>query len=193
MVSEQSAEELLVRVAERNEGALGVLYERLAPRLLALLHRILGERRDAELALEEVFLRLWKQASRLSGEDISVSAWLAITARNIGVERLRAGKGLEPLPVGGRATPGKTPAWCPRPAQAALLDQRSELLKKVMMQLPPHQRQALELAVLDGCTEAEIARKLEEPLGRVRTELRAAMSFLRHRLRAVMGTWSANI
>lgn len=193
MESEQSAEDLLVRVAERSESALGILYERFAPGLLALLHRILGERKDAELALQDVFLRLWNQAARLNREGISVSAWLSITARNLGVQRLRSGNGLEPLPLGGGAAPGKIPAWYPRAAQAALLEQRGELLKKVIKQLPPHQRQALELAVLDGCTEAEIALKLEEPLGRVKTELRAAMSFLRHRLRAVMGTWAANI
>ena len=44
-----------------------------------------------------------------------------------------------------------------------------------------------------GYTETEIAQKFGQPLGKVRTELRAAMGFLRHRLRAVMGTWVANI
>jgi RNA polymerase sigma-70 factor (ECF subfamily) len=77
--------------------------------------------------------------------------------------------------------------------QITLLEQRSELLKKVIKQLPSHQRQALELAVFDGYTEGEIAQKLGEPLGKVKAELRGAMGFLRHRRRAVMGTWAANI
>jgi len=193
MLSEQSAEELLGRIAEGNESALVTLYERFAPSLLALLHRIVGEREEAELALQDVFLRLWNQASRLHREGASVSAWLAITARNLGVDRLRAGQNLAPLPHGGCAVPGKTASWCPRVAQVTLLDERSDLLKKAIKQLPTQQRRALELAVLDGCTEPEIAHKLGEPLGRVKSELRAALSFLRHRLRAVMGTWAANI
>ncbi len=193
MVREQTAEELLARVVRHDEDALGVLYDRFAPGLLAMLRRILMERQEAEEVLQDVFLRLWNQASHFSREGISVSAWLAIAARGFAVDRLRAGKGLPPQARGSHHILRNKSAWLPRGELIALLEQRSELLKKVIKQLPSHQRQVLDLAVFDGYTEAEIAQKLGEPLGKVRAELRAAMSFLRHRLRAVMGTWAANI
>jgi RNA polymerase sigma-70 factor (ECF subfamily) len=85
------------------------------------------------------------------------------------------------------------PAWLPWPEQIARLDERLVLLRKVAGQLPKAQRQALNLAVFAGYTEAEMAEMLGEPLGKVRTALRAAVTFLRHRLHAVVGTWAANI
>ena len=84
-------------------------------------------------------------------------------------------------------------ACLPQPDEIAALEERRELLKKVMKQLPAAQREALDLAVFDGYTEVEIAEKLGETLGRTKTALRAALRFLRHRLRAVLGTWAANI
>jgi RNA polymerase sigma-70 factor (ECF subfamily) len=74
-----------------------------------------------------------------------------------------------------------------------LIDKRQGLLQKVIGQLPKSQRQALERAVFEGLTESEIAEQIGEPLGKVRTALRAAVIFVRHRRRAVCGTWVANI
>ena len=193
MMREQTAQDLLARLARHDEEAFEILYDRLAPSLLAVLRRILAERQDAEEVLQDVFLRLCNQASRFSREGTCASAWLALVARGAAVDRLRAGKGLAPQARGHHRTLRNNSAWLPHGDQIALLEQRSELLKKVIKQLPSHQRQALDLAVFEGYTEAEIAQKLGQPLGKVRTELRAAMSFLRHRLRAVMGTWAANI
>ena len=190
---EATAQELLARVARHDGEALGVLYDRFAPGLLALLRRILVERQEVEEVLQEVFLRLCNQASHLSREGIGASAWLALVARSEAVDRLRGRKGLAPQARGSHRTLRDNSAWLPRGEEIAMLEQRSELLKKVIKQLPSHQRQALDLAVFDGYTEAEIAQRLGQPLGKVRSELRAAMSFLRHRLRAVMGTWVANI
>jgi RNA polymerase sigma-70 factor (ECF subfamily) len=192
MVREQPTEELLIRVARHDEEALGILYDRFAPSLLAMLRRILAERQEAEQVLQDVFLRFWDQAAHFSQEG-SVPAWLAFAARGGAIDRLRVEKGLSPQARGSYRALRHHPACLPRGKQIILLEQRSELLKKVIKQLPPHQRQALDLAVFDGYTEGEIAQKLGEPLGKVKAELRAAMSFLRHRLRAVMGTWAANI
>ena len=85
------------------------------------------------------------------------------------------------------------PAWLPRPKEIALIDDRLILLQKVIHQLPNWQRQALELAVFAGLSEAEIAAETGEPLGKVQKSLRAAATFVKHRRRAVCGTWAANI
>lgn len=116
-------------------------------------------------------------------------------------------------PISGRARrpadrPGRTPsartsksvapkpwpaAWIPSPEEVARVDERLDLLQKVMNQLPKPQNVALELSVFGGYREEEIARELEEPLGQVRSALCAAVTFLRHRRRAVVGSWAANI
>jgi RNA polymerase sigma-70 factor (ECF subfamily) len=83
--------------------------------------------------------------------------------------------------------------WLPPPEETTRLDRRLGLLQKVLSQLPKAQRTALELAVFTGSTENEIAQELGEPLAKVKTLLRGGMTFLRHRLHAVLGTWAANI
>ena len=84
-------------------------------------------------------------------------------------------------------------AWLPQPRQITLIDDRLVLLHKAINQLPKPQRQALELAVFRGLRESEIAAEMGEPLGKVRSSLRAAVTFVKHRRRAVCGTWAANI
>lgn len=220
-----AAEELLVRVSQRDEDALGDLYDRFAPRLLGALGRILRERHSAEEVLQEVFLRLWSEARGLNEARGSVAAWLVVNARHLALQRLRAekqaqfraatkrAKELRPASVGpsgsrARGT-GRTPsaptrrkspapalwpaAWIPWPEEVAQVEERLELLQKVINQLPKRQREALDLSVFGGYSEEEIARELDEPLGKVRTALCAAVTYLRHRRRAVMGTWAANI
>ncbi len=96
--------------------------------------------------------------------------------------------------AGGTRWIGPLPlAWLPQPKQIALMDDRLVLLHKVIDQLPKPQLQALELAVFGGLSEAEIAAEIGEPLGKVQRSLRAAVTFVKHRRRAVCGTWAANI
>jgi RNA polymerase sigma-70 factor, ECF subfamily len=189
--AEPSAEELLARIAARDEAALGELYDRCAPGLLGMLMRILSDRAAAEEVLEDVFARLWSEARRLSREGSSVGARLFFLARRRAIERLRAARRLPALTF---SVPERTTlAWLPQPKEIALVDQRRELLRKVINQLPKPQREALEGVIFEGYTAAELAHRLDEPRARVRAGLQAAMRFLRHRLAAVLGTWAANI
>jgi RNA polymerase sigma-70 factor (ECF subfamily) len=187
-----SNEALLARVAERESGALGELYTRLAPGLLAMTLKILPDRPSAIDIIEKTFVRFWHEAGRFPHEGASAAAWLTLTARRLAVEARRARQKLPPLPAA-HADPVVEFTWLPRPEEVARLEQRRDLLKKVLNQLPKAQRAVLEMVVVEGYTEEEIAAKLGEPLGRVQSGLRAGMRFLRHRLRAVLGTWSANI
>ena len=103
---------------------------------------------------------------------------------------------LKPRPAEGASTPVKAPfppAWLPLPREIALIDDRLALLHKAINQLPEPQRQALDLAVYRGRSEYEIATEMGEPLGKAQRSLRAAVTFIKHRRRAVCGTWAANI
>ncbi|MFZ0960351.1 MAG: sigma-70 family RNA polymerase sigma factor [Terriglobia bacterium] len=103
---------------------------------------------------------------------------------------------LKSRPAEAAGTPAMGPfplAWLPQPEEITLLDDRLPLLHKAINQLPKPQRQALELAVFGGLRESEIAAEMGEPLGKVRSSLRAAVTFVKHRRQAVCGTWAANI
>ena len=100
----------------------------------------------------------------------------------------------DPYAEGTLADNGSFPGAClPLPKEIMQIDDRLSLLHKVIDRLPKPQRQALELAVFEGMSEAEIAAKVGEPLGKVQRSLRAAVTFVKHRRRAVCGTWAANI
>ncbi len=193
MTQDQTSESLVARVARHDAEALGELYMRFAPVLLGMLHRILPDRGVAEGVLDRVFLRVWNEASRYPSEGASVAAWLFIAARNTAVDLLRAQQKLPAFSGNQAGLVDSSFSWLPSPEAIARLDERRELLKKILNQLPQAQREALELAVFEGSTEEEIAVKLGEPLGKVKSGLRAGMRFLRYRLRAVTGTWAANI
>jgi RNA polymerase sigma-70 factor, ECF subfamily len=102
--------------------------------------------------------------------------------------KLRPGDG---VPTAAKKT--FPPSWLPLPKEIELIDDRLVLLHKAINQLPKPQRQALDLAVYGGRSEAEIAVEMGEPLGKAQRSLRAAVTFVKHRRRAVCGTWAANI
>jgi RNA polymerase sigma-70 factor (ECF subfamily) len=186
-----AAEDLLARIANRDTDALGELYDQQAPVLLGMLMRILGDREAAEEILGSVFLRAWAEARQLARVEASLPAFLLLAARARAIEKLRAGKDLPhcvPL-ISSRDTVD----WYPHSKVIAGVEERQGLLRKVVNQLPKPQRAALELAVFEGLTEEEIAERLGEPIARVKAGLQAAMRFLRHRLAAVLGTWTADI
>lgn len=191
MKQNAAAEDLLARIAERDAEALGELYDQCAPQLLGMLMRILDDRAAAEEILEGVFSRLWNDARHMARGEASPAAVLYLTARARAIEKARASKGLAPLAAANLLR--NLAVWCPRPKEISSVDERQELLRKVVSQLPKPQREALELAVFEGLTEDEIAARLGEPSARVKAGLLAGMRFLRHRLAAVLGTWTADI
>ncbi len=186
-------EELLARAAERDGDAFRELHRRLAPGFVGLARHCVSNSRVANRIVEDVFARFRHEAKLLSQARRSPEVWLTLETRARAVDWLRAQEG---LPGWARTRLESLPAdysWLPTIEDAASLDARRPLLSKVLRQLPPSQSRLLELAVCGGLSEQEIAQKLGEPAGKVKSELRAAFSFLRHRLRAVVGTWTAGI
>jgi RNA polymerase sigma-70 factor, ECF subfamily len=191
-------EDLLVRVRKRDRQALGELYDRYAPRLRGMTLRILAERDAADRAVQEAFVYLWEAVAPASARTVpdgpqgtSAAAWLTLHAHATALARLRAARGGEPASE--IETNGRLLSWLPRTEEVELVDKRRDLLQKILHQLPKAQRDLLEKLVFEGWRETEIAQKQGEPLAKVKSDVRAAMRFLRHRLRAVMGTWGANI
>ena len=188
-------EALLAQAAAGNCTAFAEVYDRFAPHVLGIIERILADADASEQVLEEVFLRLWKEASKVVRAQVSVAAWLVLTARTLAVNRLRQ-RSRTPSPdaqsrVGGFHNDSLT--WIPDARAIGRLEERRVLLRKVLGQLPRPQLKSLELVVFAGRAEPELAAELGEPLARVKNELRAAARFLKHRRRAVVGSWVVDI
>jgi RNA polymerase sigma-70 factor (ECF subfamily) len=173
---------LLRLVADRRPEALGVLYGRYAPTLLALGKRVLGSLADAEEVLQEVFLYVWSHAARYDANRSSVSTWLILVARSRAIDRLRTRKVVERTHEAAhqQAPPGHA---SPDGVDAVFVRERRERVRGEMDKLPPEQKQVLEMAFYEGLSQSEIAAKADVPLGTVKTRTLLAMKKLRGALR----------
>ncbi len=171
---------LVERLAAGDESALGALYDRFAPMLLALVRRVVGDA-EAEDVLQDALVQVWRQAPRYDPARSSVSTWLVLIARSRAIDRLRSRQ------VAARtreASAREKPALdtSPEGAAAVLKDERRAVLEGELAQLPDEQRQAIELAFFAGMTQSEIASSTGIPLGTVKTRTLLAMKKLRRAL-----------
>ena len=183
----QPDRDLIADLVQRDQAALGELYDRYAPLVYALALRVLGQPRDAQEAVGDVFHQVWQQARRYDGRG-SVHAWIFTIARSRAVDRLRARQRQEareqPLDPG-EAQP-LAAADAPGPEQLALQSDRRRQVLQALDTLPHAQRQAIELAYFGGLTHVEIAQQLREPLGTIKTRIHLGMKALRTRLAPAM-------
>ena len=164
--------ELIRRVVEGNESALASLYDRYSRIVYAVAYRVLQDSGAAEEVLQDIFYQLWRTAANYDAERGALSAWLLVSARNRAIDRLRRRKPATEAELEGLALP------CDLESEVA----QAELMSKVRSALgvlTAPQRQALEMAYFEGMTHSEIAERMGEPLGTVKTRLRAALETLR--------------
>ena len=175
-----SDQALLERIAGRDANALADLYDRYAPVALALAGRILGDRSEAEDVLQIVLTRVWQEAGRYDPSKGSVTSWLLSWVRNGSIDRLRRRDALR------RATLHSADQSRPEQAPPDASEEREKVARAVA-DLPPDQRQVIELAYFEGLSQTQIAQKLGEPLGTVKTRMRLGMIKLRQALPVLSG------
>jgi RNA polymerase sigma-70 factor (ECF subfamily) len=170
---ESRGEVLLRRLAGGDAEALGEFYDLYAGLANGLALRILRRATDAEDVVQEVFVQVWRQASRYDPERGSPQAWLSIMTRTRALDRLRR-------LVSRREDPGEAAPV----AQDVPRTDEALAVKGALGTLTDDQREALELAYYEGLTQSEIAERLREPLGTVKTRIRSALIRLRETLGA---------
>lgn len=179
--------ELVTRVAQGDEGALGQLYDRFGAVLYAVALRVVGQRADAEEIVMEAFAQAWREAGRFDTGRGSVAAWLTVMARSRALDRVRSQSRRERITdTAAREEPASAPAMSAGfpPPEASLLDaERGRAVGAALAALSPPQRQAIELAYYEGLSQSEIAARLGEPLGTIKTRVRLGMQKLREALR----------
>lgn len=163
---------LIQRIAQGDRDAFGHFYDRYAPLVFTFAVRLLGDRFEAEDLLQEVSLQAWSQAGNYSPDRGSPEAWILNITRSRGIDRLRSlrrrKRGV--VLLGGR---GETPDSGTAESDARLT------VHGRLAELPEAQRKVLEMAYFDGLTQSEIAARLGQPLGTVKTRMRAGLERLR--------------
>lgn len=176
--SPQEEEELVRRIALRDERALAELYDRYAPLLYSLAARMVGEGETAEEVLQDVFLSVWRSAGSWDASRSSLRAWLVAITRHRAIDALRR-RERPAVPLA-----ADLPSGAVGPDEAALSAVLSQEVRAALAELPPEFRQVLDTVYFAGLTHREAAEWLGISQGTVKSRLRLALERLGRRLSA---------
>ncbi|MFO0840360.1 MAG: sigma-70 family RNA polymerase sigma factor [Phycisphaerae bacterium] len=176
---EASDEILLQRTASRDRQAFGAFYDRHSARVFGILLRMLRDRREAEDALQDVFWHVWERAAQYDSNRGNPEIWLLMIARSRALDRLRklARDASRPVTPVGESDPA-----APRDDYAIDTREQAGRARNALAQLPPEQRQAIELAFFEGLSHTTIAEREGISLGTIKTRIRLGMRKLRELL-----------
>jgi RNA polymerase sigma-70 factor (ECF subfamily) len=151
---------------------MGELYERYSGIVYSVALRVLGDTAAAEDILQEVFMKLWRAPNVFDENRGSLAGWLSVIARNRAIDSLRQRRpesDIEDVVVSVEPDLVREADW------SRTLDK----IRGALNGMPTLQRSALEMAFFDGLTHTEIAAKTGEPLGTIKTRIRAGLKMLR--------------
>ncbi len=182
-LSTWSDADLIARSATGDARALEVLYDRYNRVVFSFALRIVGDPALAEELLQEVFFRAWQQGGAFNSSRGTFVTWLLSITHNLAIDEVRKR----------RRRPQKADSEEPETVLAAVADTSAgsdvedevwlgalrQTIVGALDQLPPAQREAIELAYYQGLTQREIAEQLGEPLGTIKTRMRLGMQKLR--------------
>lgn len=177
--NDQPAEDshLLNGVRERDQAAMATIFDRYARMAYSVAFRVLGDSAQAEDVMQDVFFQLWQAPESFATGRGSLGAWIAVVVRNRAIDVLRKRRPSDPveevvLPAGVDV--------------AADVEQHTmvQRIRTVLKGLPAEQRSTVEMAFFDGLTHSEIAERTGDPLGTVKTRIRAALTSVRRAMKA---------
>ena len=178
---ELSDVDLIERAAGGDARALEILYDRYSRVVYSFALRIIGDPQIAEELLQEVFFRAWQQGGSFRANRGTFVTWLLSITHNMAIDEVRKR----------RRRPQKSDNDDPETVLAGVPDTGQDIEEEVWLgslretigaalaTLPPAQREAVELAYFQGLTQREIAERLGEPLGTIKTRMRLGMQKLR--------------
>lgn len=175
MDSEAPLETLLAGVARWEQASLRAIYDREGTRLFGVAMAILRDRAAASDAVQDAFLRLWERAAQFDSSRGDGRAWITTIVRNAALDMARAR---------GREMPTSDPALGDQPVEPDALNQLAAnedgaRLRGCLAQLDPKGRDFIVLAFVHGLSHAQIATRLDLPLGTVKSWIRRTLLALR--------------
>ncbi|MBL8150760.1 MAG: sigma-70 family RNA polymerase sigma factor [Blastocatellia bacterium] len=178
-------EVLIRRVAEKDQLALDAFYEATSHFVFSLLFKILGDVSVAEEVVVDVYMQVWNSALSYDRARGNPMSWLMLIARSRAIDRFRILKRDSPLKPF-EAIEDKIEVR-DGPEEDIAIKERQKVVRQALNRLQPEQREVIELAYYYGLSHTEIAERLNQPLGTVKTRMRFAMMRLRNFLSSYSG------
>ena len=173
--------DLAARLKRREPAVMGELYDRYGRLAYSLIYRIVRDVGVAEDLVQETFLRVWNRAQGFDAERGALGPWLLAVARNRAIDYVRS--------AGGKMAKGALELeYAERPAlfinfEADVLSQdQARRVRAALEKLNENQRHVIELAYFEGLSQSEMAERMGQPLGTVKTWVRTALKNLREDL-----------
>jgi len=170
--------DLARRLRERDGGAMRELYDRYGRLVYSLILRMVRNSAAAEDLVQETFLRVWNRIQGFDAERGALGPWVLTVARNRAIDYMRSADGkmsAGALELDRLEHPGR---FCDFEDRALSLD-RARRLKDAFEKLTPHQKTVLELAYYEGLSQTEMAERMQQPLGTIKSWVRSALKVLR--------------
>jgi RNA polymerase sigma-70 factor (ECF subfamily) len=184
----ESDRAMLAAVASGDQKAFSQLYDRLSSPLYSLALRMLGDAAEAQDALQDVFLQIWRRAETYDSEQSSVFSWAVLMTRSRVIDRLRArGRRLRVVDYPGNDAKADEAVASDASAGENAADnvnrnEEANQVRSVLSELPSDQREAIELAFFSDLTHHEIAQRLHQPLGTIKARIRRGLLRLKERI-----------
>lgn len=172
---------LVRRAAGHSEASLEELYRTCEAAVYGLALRILRDERAAEEATVEVFQRVWTRAATFDPERGKVLAWVLTITRSVALEGLRTRRRDETSRVALEVA-AELPSDGPGPVSAAAHGERATQVDAALRALPREQERLLRAAFFGGLSYREVAEAFGQPIGTVKTRIRAGLASLRRSL-----------
>src|SRR5579863_2648144 len=172
--------ELAERLQRRDPQALVELYDRYSRVAYALILRVVNDPGAAEDLVQETFLRVWNRVHGFDPAKGAIGPWLLAVARHRAIDYLRSSAGRERFAVEFNET--DHPALFCDMEQGILTSDEARRVTAAMTKLSVNQRQVIELAYFEGLSQTEMAERMGQPLGTVKTWVRTALKNLREDL-----------
>lgn len=180
---------LLSRVAKGDVEAFSYLYDQSNVLLFTLACRILGDREEAAELLQEVYLEVWRKVARYDVGRGTPIAWLVTLTRSRAIERLRSGVSRGASNAAGSPDQSSAHPGYDQESMAEVEAKEGDFrlrLIRAIAELPAAQQESIELAYYHGLSHSEIAARLNQPLGTVKTRIKLAMVKLRLSLHSML-------
>jgi len=173
--------DLARRLRARDPRVMAALYDRYGKLAYSLIFRIVRDGAAAEDLVQETFLRVWNRAHSFDAGRGALGPWILAVARNRAIDHIRSRDGRMAAAAVDLDRMENHPLFARLEDSALSLD-RSRRLKAAFAKLPPRHREVIELAYFEGLSQTEMAERMNQPLGTVKTWVRTALKALREEL-----------
>lgn len=186
MNAREEENELVAKLHARDTDGIAAAYDRYGRLAYSLFVRITRDQSVAEDLVQELFLRVWNRSREFDPNKGTFGVWILAIARNMAIDHVRSAQSRFQIKLRSLEQTDQL-AFSYKPSDPVSILDGAKAVREAISELTPNQKRVLEMAYFEGFSQSEIAAKLQEPLGTVKSWTRSALERLRAVVKAGVG------